>query len=59
MIELNVTGAAKHSARYRAIRNPGIAALVERAILWGHNDRIFYDALAAAGRILAQKESST
>lgn len=59
MISLNVTGAAKHSAMYRAVKNPGIAALVERAILWGQNDRIFYDALAAAGRILAQKESST
>jgi hypothetical protein len=37
------------------VKHPGIAALVERAILWGHNDRVFYDALATAGRILAQR----
>ncbi|HEY2473492.1 MAG TPA: glucose-6-phosphate dehydrogenase assembly protein OpcA [Candidatus Cybelea sp.] len=39
--------------RYRAVNNPGIAALVERAILWGHNDRVFREALTAAGEILA------
>lgn len=53
-ILLSVTGAAQHGARHRAINNPGIAALVERAILWGQNDRVFRDALGAAGEILAQ-----
>lgn len=55
-ILLSVTGSSKHGPRYRAIQNPGIAALVERAILWGQNDRIFRAALAAAGTILAQGE---
>jgi glucose-6-phosphate dehydrogenase assembly protein OpcA len=53
-ILLSVTGSSEHTPRYRAVENPGIAALVERAILWGQNDRIFRDALAAAGEILAQ-----
>jgi len=52
-ISLQVTGSNEHGSRYRAIENPGIAALVERAILWGQNDRIFRAALAAAGEILA------
>jgi glucose-6-phosphate dehydrogenase assembly protein OpcA len=51
-IRLSVTGSSKHPLRYRAVNNPGIAALVERAILWGHNDRIFAASLAAAGKIL-------
>jgi glucose-6-phosphate dehydrogenase assembly protein OpcA len=51
-IRLSVTGSSKHPLRYRAVNNPGIAALVERAILWGHNDRLFADSLAAAGKIL-------
>jgi glucose-6-phosphate dehydrogenase assembly protein OpcA len=55
-ILLSVTGAGKHGRRYRAIKNPGIAALVERAILWGRDDRIFHDALAAAGAILARRK---
>lgn len=53
-ILLSVTGSSEHGARRRAINNPGIAALVERAILWGQNDRVFRAALAAAGEILAQ-----
>lgn len=53
-ILLSVSGSSKHGPRYRAISNPGIAALVERAILWGHNDRVFRAALAAAGAILGQ-----
>jgi glucose-6-phosphate dehydrogenase assembly protein OpcA len=53
-ILLSVTGASEHGARRRAINNPGIAALVERAILWGQNDRVFRAALAAAGEILQQ-----
>jgi glucose-6-phosphate dehydrogenase assembly protein OpcA len=55
-ILLSVSGSSKHGPRCRAINNPGIAALLERAILWGHNDRIFHDALAAAGAILAQRK---
>jgi glucose-6-phosphate dehydrogenase assembly protein OpcA len=55
-ILLSVTGSSAHGARYRAIENPGIAALVERAILWGQDDRLFQAALAAAGKILAQGE---
>lgn len=51
-IRLRVTGSSEHPLRYRAVNNPGIAALVERAILWGHNDRIFAASLAAAGKIL-------
>ncbi|MBV8343396.1 MAG: glucose-6-phosphate dehydrogenase assembly protein OpcA [Candidatus Eremiobacteraeota bacterium] len=52
-IQLSVTGSSRHPQRYRAITNPGIAALLERAILWGQNDRIFHDSLNAAGEILA------
>ena len=55
-ISLSVTGSSAHPRRYRAIGNPGIAALVERAILWGRQDRIFNGALAAAGAILARRE---
>ena len=55
-ILLSASGSSKHDPRYRAITNPGIAALVERAILWGHNDQIFRAALAAAGAILAQRK---
>ncbi len=55
-ILLSASGSSKHGPRYRAITNPGIAALVERAILWGHNDQIFRAALAAAGAILAQRK---
>lgn len=55
-ILLSVSGSSKHGTRYRAINNPGIAALLERAILWGHNDQIFHAALASAGAILAQRK---
>jgi glucose-6-phosphate dehydrogenase assembly protein OpcA len=54
-IQMSVTGAGKHARRYRAINNPGIAALLERAILWGQNDRTFQDSLNAAGEILARR----
>lgn len=56
MILLSVTGSSKHPQRYRAINNPGIAALLERAILWGQDDRVFHESLAAAGEILAQRK---
>jgi glucose-6-phosphate dehydrogenase assembly protein OpcA len=52
-IHLSVSGSGQHPQRYRAINNPGIAGLLERAILWGQNDRVFHDALKAAGEILA------
>lgn len=54
-IQLSVTGSSEHPRRYRAITNPGIAALLERAILWGQNDKIFHDSLNAAGEILARE----
>ena len=52
-IHLSVCGGEREQHRYRAVVNPGIAALLERAILWGQNDRIFRDSLVAAGEILA------
>lgn len=52
-IHLSITGSLKHAPRYRAVQDPGIAALVERAILEGRNDRVFADSLAAAGEFLA------
>jgi glucose-6-phosphate dehydrogenase assembly protein OpcA len=55
-IQLSVTGSSKHPRRYRAVSNPGIAALLERAILWGENDRVFFDSLNAAGEILARRK---
>lgn len=56
-ILLSVTGSSQHAPRYRAVNNPGIAGLVERAILWGRNDQIFQAALAAAGEILARRRA--
>lgn len=56
-ILLSVSGSGEHTTRYRPIQNLGIAALVERAILWGQNDRIFDAALAAAGEILARRKA--
>jgi glucose-6-phosphate dehydrogenase assembly protein OpcA len=56
-ILLSVTGSSEHGPRHRRINNPGIAGLVERAILWGENDRIFRAALASAGEILTRGES--
>lgn len=58
-ILLSVTGSSRHAPRYRAIKNPGIAALVERAILWGQNDRVFQHALASAGQILSMRRGRT
>jgi glucose-6-phosphate dehydrogenase assembly protein OpcA len=55
-ILLSVTGSREHGPRYRRIDNLGIPALVERAILWGRNDRIFQAALATAGTILAHRK---
>jgi glucose-6-phosphate dehydrogenase assembly protein OpcA len=58
-ISLSASGSSPQGARYRAIKNPGIPALVERAILWAESDRVFREALAAAGRILAQGEAAS
>jgi glucose-6-phosphate dehydrogenase assembly protein OpcA len=52
-INLSVSGSRAKPPRLRAINNPGVAALVERAILSSHNDRVFQASLAAAGAILA------
>ncbi|HEX4013244.1 MAG TPA: OpcA/G6PD domain-containing protein [Candidatus Cybelea sp.] len=57
-ISLSVSGRGEQP-RYRAVNNPGIAALVERAILLGHNDRVFQEALSAAGEILARRSPQT
>ncbi len=56
-ILLSVSGSSEHGPRHRRINNPGIAGLVERAILWGENDRIFRAALASAGEILTGGEN--
>ena len=52
-INLSVTGGHAKPPRLRAINNPGVAALVERAILSSQNDRVFEASLAAAGAILS------
>jgi len=54
-IALSVSGPNAREARHRTIQNPGIAALVERAILWAGDDRVFRAALGAAGTILARR----
>jgi glucose-6-phosphate dehydrogenase assembly protein OpcA len=51
-INLSVSGSRAKPPRLRAINNPGVAALVERAILTSQNDRVFQASLAAAGAIL-------
>ncbi|MEO6836323.1 MAG: glucose-6-phosphate dehydrogenase assembly protein OpcA [Candidatus Tumulicola sp.] len=56
VIALTVTGAAQHPDRCHPITNIDTAALIERAILTGHDDRIFHDTLLAARDILAQTE---
>jgi glucose-6-phosphate dehydrogenase assembly protein OpcA len=52
-IQLSVTGSRTKPPRPRAINNPGVAALVERAILSSQRDRMFQSSLATAGEILA------
>jgi glucose-6-phosphate dehydrogenase assembly protein OpcA len=56
-IALSSSGPGLRDAHHRAIQHPGIAALVERAILWAGNDRVFREALGAAGSILACEEA--
>jgi glucose-6-phosphate dehydrogenase assembly protein OpcA len=57
-IDLSVGGTHTKPPRLRAINNPGVAALVERAILSSQNDRVFQASLAAAGAILAVGKQS-
>ncbi|MBV8489494.1 MAG: glucose-6-phosphate dehydrogenase assembly protein OpcA [Candidatus Eremiobacteraeota bacterium] len=58
-ILLTVTGEKQHPDRARPINNIDIAALVERAILTGHNDRVFVESLLAAGEILERRKGLT
>jgi glucose-6-phosphate dehydrogenase assembly protein OpcA len=55
-IILTVTGAKQHPKRARPINNVDIATLVERAILTGHQDRVFVESLTAAGEILQRRK---
>lgn len=55
-IVLTVSGERQHPERCRPINNIDIAALVERAILTGHNDRVFVESLLAAGAILDRRK---
>jgi glucose-6-phosphate dehydrogenase assembly protein OpcA len=55
-ILLSVSGLKSHPERYSPIVDTGIAALVERAILWGRNDQVFHDSLVAAGEILSRRK---
>jgi glucose-6-phosphate dehydrogenase assembly protein OpcA len=56
MICLHATGSARETQRYHPINDPGIATMVERAILWGPSDPVFHDALVAAGEILTHRK---
>ncbi len=55
-IVLTVSGAKQHARRARPINNMDIATLVERAILTGHQDRVFVESLMAAGEILQRRK---
>jgi glucose-6-phosphate dehydrogenase assembly protein OpcA len=55
-IVLTVTGTKPHATRCHPITNIDIATLVERAILTGHDDRVFRDSLLAAGDILSRRK---
>lgn len=57
-IELTVEGAARHSARCHPLVDVGTAALIERAILIGQQDRVFHDTLVAAADILTRQETT-
>jgi len=56
VIALKVTGAAQQGDRYHPVNNLDTASLIERAILTGHDDRIFHDTLRAASDILSHTE---
>jgi len=55
-IVLTVSGGRDHPRRARPINNIDIATLVERAILTGHQDRVFVESLMAAGEILQRRK---
>ena len=55
-IILEVSGAKQHARRARPISNVDVATLVERAILTGHQDRVFVESLMAAGEILQRRK---
>lgn len=57
-IVLTVSGAKTHPQRCRPINNIDIATLVERAILYGRNDRVYQETLIAAGEILACRKGA-
>lgn len=56
-ITLTVAGAAAQPPRCHPVADLGTAALIERAILTGNNDRIFHDTLLAAAAILTCEEA--
>ncbi|HTX58892.1 MAG TPA: glucose-6-phosphate dehydrogenase assembly protein OpcA [Verrucomicrobiae bacterium] len=55
-IVITIEGAKTHPVRARPINNIDLAALVERAILSAHNDRIFTESLFAAGGVLERRK---
>ncbi len=57
-IVLTVAGEHQHPDRCRPIAHIDIASLVERAILTGHNDKVFVDSLLAAGEIIAHRKEA-
>jgi glucose-6-phosphate dehydrogenase assembly protein OpcA len=57
-IHLNVMGGRTRPARYRAVHDAGISALVERAILTSGHDTTFAAALAVAGDILSRRSDA-
>lgn len=57
-IMLSVTGEKTHPGRARPINNIDLAALVERAILTGHTDRVFQESLLAAGELIEKRGDS-
>jgi len=58
-ILLTVRGEQHHPDRCYPMNHIDVASLVERAILTGHNDRVFVDSLVAAGEIVARRKEST
>lgn len=57
-IMLSVTGEKTHPGRARPINHIDLAALVERAILTGHTDTVFDEALLAAGELIVMRGDS-
>jgi glucose-6-phosphate dehydrogenase assembly protein OpcA len=57
-IMLSVSGAQQHPNRCCPIYDIDVAALVERAILTGHQDKVFVESLMAAGEVLARRKTN-